>query len=61
MGPMPAMFVAAGQAGCLTTASGKDAVVALYALNGTYSTVADGVDQDLPNTEKVLNQIQRSS
>ncbi len=61
IGPMPAMFVAAGQAGYMTTASGKDTVVALYALNGTYRTVADGVDQDLPNTEKVLNQIQRAS
>ncbi len=60
MGPMPAMFVAAGQAGYLTTASGKEAVVAVYALNGTYSTVAEGLDRDLPNTEKVLNQIQRA-
>lgn len=61
MGPMPAMFVAAGQAGYMTTASGKDLVVAVYALNGTYSTVAEGLDQDLPNTEKVLNQFQRAS
>jgi serine-type D-Ala-D-Ala carboxypeptidase/endopeptidase (penicillin-binding protein 4) len=61
VGPMPAMFVAAGQAGYMTTASGKEVVVALYALNATYRTVADGVDQDLPNTEKVLNQIQRAS
>ncbi|MCV7076256.1 D-alanyl-D-alanine carboxypeptidase/D-alanyl-D-alanine endopeptidase [Mycobacterium szulgai] len=60
MGSMPAMFVAAGQAGYLTTASGKDAVVAVYALNATYSTVAEGLDQDLPNTEKVLNQFQRA-
>jgi D-alanyl-D-alanine carboxypeptidase/D-alanyl-D-alanine-endopeptidase (penicillin-binding protein 4) len=60
-GPMPAMFVAAGQAGYMTTASGKDAVVAIYALNGTYPTVMEGVDKDLPNTEKVLNQMQRSS
>jgi hypothetical protein len=45
----------------MTTASGKDAVVAIYALNGTYPTVMEGVDQDLPNTEKVLNQIQRSN
>ncbi|OSC39881.1 hypothetical protein B8W66_15425 [Mycobacterium decipiens] len=61
MGPMPAMFVAAGQAGYLMTASGKEAVVAVYALNGTYPTVAEGLDRDLSNTEKVLNQIQRSS
>jgi D-alanyl-D-alanine carboxypeptidase/D-alanyl-D-alanine-endopeptidase (penicillin-binding protein 4) len=60
-GPMPAMFVAAGQAGYMTTASGKEAVVAVYALNGTYRTVAEGLDQDLPNTEKVLNQIRRAS
>ena len=45
----------------MTTASGMEVVVALYALNATYRTVADGVDQDLPNTEKVLNQIQRAS
>ncbi|WP_297732741.1 D-alanyl-D-alanine carboxypeptidase [Mycobacterium sp.] len=61
MGPMPAMFVAAGQAGYMTTASGKDAVVAVYALNGTYRTVSEGLDEDLPNTEKVLNQMQRVS
>ena len=60
-GPMPAMFVAAGQAGYMTTASGKDAVVAVYALNGIYPTVIEGVDKDLPDTEKVLNQMQRSS
>jgi D-alanyl-D-alanine carboxypeptidase/D-alanyl-D-alanine-endopeptidase (penicillin-binding protein 4) len=58
---MPAMFVAAGQAGYMSTASGKDAVVAIYALNGTYPTVMEGLDKDLPDTEKVLNQIQRSS
>jgi len=61
MGPMPAMFVAAGQAGYMTTASGKDAVVAVYALNGTYPTVAEGLDKDLPDTEKVLNQMRRFS
>jgi D-alanyl-D-alanine carboxypeptidase/D-alanyl-D-alanine-endopeptidase (penicillin-binding protein 4) len=60
-GPMPAMFVAAGQAGYMTTASGKDAVVAVYALNGTYPTVMEGLEEDLPDTEKVLNQMQRSS
>ena len=60
-GPMPAMFVAAGQAGYLTTASGKDAVVAVYALNGVYPTVGEGIDKDLPDTEKVLNQMQRAS
>jgi D-alanyl-D-alanine carboxypeptidase/D-alanyl-D-alanine-endopeptidase (penicillin-binding protein 4) len=43
IGPMPALFVAAGQAGYMTTAAGKDVVVALYALNGTYPTVAEGV------------------
>jgi serine-type D-Ala-D-Ala carboxypeptidase/endopeptidase (penicillin-binding protein 4) len=59
-GPMPAMFVAAGQAGYMTTASGKDAVVAVYALNGIYPTVNEGLDKDLPDTEKVLNQMQRS-
>jgi hypothetical protein len=45
----------------MTTASGKDAVVAVYALNATYRTVTEGLDEDLPNTEKVLNQMQRVS
>jgi D-alanyl-D-alanine carboxypeptidase/D-alanyl-D-alanine-endopeptidase (penicillin-binding protein 4) len=60
-GPMPAMFVAAGQAGYMTTAGGKDVVVAVYALNGIYSTVKEGLDKDLPATENVLRQMQRSS
>lgn len=61
IGSMPAMFVAAGQAGHMTTASGKDAVVAVFALNGTYPTIAEGIDKDLPDTEKVLNVMRRSS
>jgi D-alanyl-D-alanine carboxypeptidase/D-alanyl-D-alanine-endopeptidase (penicillin-binding protein 4) len=61
MGPMPAMFVAAGQAGYMKTASGKDAVVALYALNATYPTVEEGLDKDLPDTEKVLRHMQSAS
>jgi D-alanyl-D-alanine carboxypeptidase/D-alanyl-D-alanine-endopeptidase (penicillin-binding protein 4) len=60
-GPMPALFVAAGQAGYMTTAGGKDVVVAVYALNGTYPSVAEGVNQDLPDTERVLIQMQRAS
>jgi D-alanyl-D-alanine carboxypeptidase/D-alanyl-D-alanine-endopeptidase (penicillin-binding protein 4) len=61
VGPMPAMFVAAGQAGYMTTASGKEVVVAVYALNGVYPNVANGVAQDLPATEKVLTQMQLNS
>jgi D-alanyl-D-alanine carboxypeptidase/D-alanyl-D-alanine-endopeptidase (penicillin-binding protein 4) len=61
LGPMPAMFVAAGQAGYLTTAGGKETVVALFALNGTYTTVLDGLNNDLPNTEKVLNLLRAAS
>ena len=63
VGPMPAMFVAGGQAGYMTTASGRNAVVAVYALNGIYPTIADGVGAggDLPNTEKVLSIIQSGS
>jgi serine-type D-Ala-D-Ala carboxypeptidase/endopeptidase (penicillin-binding protein 4) len=57
IGPMPAMFVAAGQSGYLTTASGRHTVVALFALNGVYPTVVEGVTQDLLNTEKVLTSI----
>ncbi|MCE5292103.1 MAG: D-alanyl-D-alanine carboxypeptidase/D-alanyl-D-alanine-endopeptidase [Nocardiaceae bacterium] len=58
LGPMPAMFVAAGQAGYLTTASGKELAVAFYALNGAYPTTADGLAK-FPATAKVLTQIQR--
>jgi D-alanyl-D-alanine carboxypeptidase/D-alanyl-D-alanine-endopeptidase (penicillin-binding protein 4) len=60
VGPMPAMFVAAGQAGYMTTAGGRELIVALYALNGIYPTVAEGLgaDGDLPGTEKVLSIIQ---
>ncbi|HEY0689199.1 MAG TPA: hypothetical protein VGD71_09165, partial [Kribbella sp.] len=61
VGPMPAMFVAAGQAGYMTTANGKEVVVAVYALNGVYPNVAKGVAQDLPATEKVLTQMQLNS
>lgn len=63
-GPMPAMFVAGGQAGYMTTASGKEAVVAVYALNGVYPTTAEGLvvpGGDLSNTEKVLTQMQLNS
>ncbi len=61
IGPMPAMFVAGGQAGYMTTAGGKDAVVAVYALNGVYPSVAEGLavpGGDLSNTEKVVTQMQ---
>lgn len=57
IGPMPAMFVAAGQAGYMTTADGKEVVVAVYALNGAYPNVADGLAQ-FPATKKVLTQMQ---
>jgi serine-type D-Ala-D-Ala carboxypeptidase/endopeptidase (penicillin-binding protein 4) len=57
VGPMNSMFVAAGQAGYLTTASGKDLVVAFYALNGTYSKFEEGIAA-FPPTAKVLTQIQ---
>lgn len=61
IGPMPAMFVAAGQAGYMTTASGKEAIVALYAINGVYPTIADGLAQVPPNTQKVLTAMQQAS
>jgi D-alanyl-D-alanine carboxypeptidase/D-alanyl-D-alanine-endopeptidase (penicillin-binding protein 4) len=61
IGPMPALFAAAGQAGYMTTASGKQAVVAVYALNGVYPNIAAGLAHDLPGTEKVLTQMQRHS
>jgi D-alanyl-D-alanine carboxypeptidase/D-alanyl-D-alanine-endopeptidase (penicillin-binding protein 4) len=43
IGAMPAMFVAGGQAGYVTTASGKNLVVSIYALNGIYPTVSQGL------------------
>jgi D-alanyl-D-alanine carboxypeptidase/D-alanyl-D-alanine-endopeptidase (penicillin-binding protein 4) len=55
------MFVAGGQAGYMTTASGKDAAAVVYALNGVYPNVADGLAPPggvLPNTEKVLTEMQ---
>jgi D-alanyl-D-alanine carboxypeptidase/D-alanyl-D-alanine-endopeptidase (penicillin-binding protein 4) len=64
LGPMPAMFVAAAQAGYMTTASGKEAVVAVFALNGVYPDVATGLavpGGDLSNTEKVVNAMRDSS
>lgn len=64
VGPQPAMFVAAAQAGYMTTASGKEVVVALFALNGVWPTVAEGLavpGGDLSNTEEVLRSMQRNS
>ena len=61
IGPQPALFVAAGQAGYLTTARGKEVAVALYALNATYPSVADGLLKDLPATEQVLREIQQAN
>ena len=64
IGPMPAMFVAGAQAGYMKTASGKEAVVAVFALNGVWPTVAEGLvvpGGDLSNTEEVLRSMQRSS
>ena len=61
LGNQPALFVAAGQAGVITAASGKKLVVALYALNAYYPNIAVGLTKDLPNTEFVLNQIQKAS
>jgi D-alanyl-D-alanine carboxypeptidase/D-alanyl-D-alanine-endopeptidase (penicillin-binding protein 4) len=58
VGPnQPALFVAAGQAGYIRTAKGKDIAVALYALNATYPSVANGLLKDLPATEQVLREI----
>jgi len=45
----------------MTSASGKAAVVAVFVLNDIYPTVVEGIDKDLPDTEKVLNVIQRGS
>ncbi len=61
IGPQPALFVAAGQAGYLTSARGKEVAVALYALNATYASVADGLLKDLPATEQVLREIQQAN
>ena len=45
----------------MTSASGKAAVVAVFVLNGIYPTGVEGIDKDLPDTEKVLNVIPRGS
>jgi D-alanyl-D-alanine carboxypeptidase/D-alanyl-D-alanine-endopeptidase (penicillin-binding protein 4) len=61
IGPQPALFVAAGQAGYITTKKGKDLAVALYALNARYPSVADGLTKDLPATEQVMREIQQAN
>jgi D-alanyl-D-alanine carboxypeptidase/D-alanyl-D-alanine-endopeptidase (penicillin-binding protein 4) len=61
IGPQPALFVAAGQAGYITTKKGKDVAVALYALNARYPSVADGLTKDLPATEQVMREIQQAN
>jgi D-alanyl-D-alanine carboxypeptidase/D-alanyl-D-alanine-endopeptidase (penicillin-binding protein 4) len=64
LGAQPAMFTAAAQAGYMTTASGKEIVVALFALNGVWPTVAEGLvvpGGDLANTEDVLRSMQKGS
>jgi D-alanyl-D-alanine carboxypeptidase/D-alanyl-D-alanine-endopeptidase (penicillin-binding protein 4) len=61
---MPAMFVAGGQAGYMTTASGKEAVVAVYALNGVWPTTPEGLKVpggDLDNLEQVVKAMAKSS
>ena len=55
------MFVAMTQAGYMTTASGKDAVVAVFALNGIYPSVVAGIDKDMAATEKMLNVMRSAS
>ena len=61
-GDMPALFVVAAQAGFMTTASGKKAAVAVFAANGSYPTVAEGITKDLPATEFAsVNQMQKAS
>ena len=61
IGPQPALFVAAAQAGYMKTASGKDAVVAVIATNATYKDVADGLTKDLPNGVKLITVMANSS
>ena len=46
--PMPSMFMVQGEAGYMTTASGRQVVVAVYARNGTYPTVAQGLAESGP-------------
>jgi serine-type D-Ala-D-Ala carboxypeptidase/endopeptidase (penicillin-binding protein 4) len=58
--PMPSLFVVSGEAGYIETASGRRLAVAVYATNGSYPTVAEGLAQGGPNVNEVLTQIQRS-
>ena len=58
--PLPALFVAQAEAGYMTTASGRRLAVAVYALNGSFPTLPEGLQQSGKNTKDVLKDMQAS-
>jgi D-alanyl-D-alanine carboxypeptidase/D-alanyl-D-alanine-endopeptidase (penicillin-binding protein 4) len=60
MGSMPALAVVVGQAGYMTTASGKDVAFAVYAANGSYPDTDGILFTGLPDTEHFVESMQKS-
>jgi len=60
IGSMPSLFVVEGDAGYMTTASGKKVAVALFASNASYPTVAEGLEKSAPAVKDVLKEMQRA-
>jgi D-alanyl-D-alanine carboxypeptidase/D-alanyl-D-alanine-endopeptidase (penicillin-binding protein 4) len=56
--PMPSLFVVQGEAGYMTTASGKHVVMAVYASNATYPTVAEGLAKGANAVKAVTSAMQ---
>lgn len=59
--PMPSMFMVQGEAGYMTTASGKQVVVAVYVNNGSYPTVAQGLAESGPAVSDWLAAVQKAN
>jgi D-alanyl-D-alanine carboxypeptidase/D-alanyl-D-alanine-endopeptidase (penicillin-binding protein 4) len=52
--PRPSLFVTQAEAGYMTTAGGERLIMAVYAKNATYPTVADGLQQSAANVKTFL-------
>ena len=59
--PMPSMFMVQGEAGYMTTASGRKVIVAVYANNGSYPTVAQGLAESGPAVNDWLSAVQAAN
>jgi D-alanyl-D-alanine carboxypeptidase/D-alanyl-D-alanine-endopeptidase (penicillin-binding protein 4) len=59
--PMSSMFMVQGEAGYMTTASGRQLIVAVYAKNGTYPTVAQGLAESGPAVTAWLAAVQAAN